>query len=483
MPSRLDLDHLGDQDGARAVAVRAARHVPALRRLLNQAGICDPAAASWGDLPQTDKRGYLLAHPFDDLLGDDFTATYTIFGSSGSSGQPFYWPQLRRDQGAMAARLRSLLEESFRIHERRTLVIIGLALGSWIGGEHLSWVMKSLAAGSSYPLAVFSPGNRHDEILRMIASAGRHVDQILLVVCPSAIGHLRLLAEQQGISLPLARMRYLVIGEPFPETMRLALRSETGIPAEDPLLLSIFGSADTGVLGAESPASAAVRSLAATDPALASDLGFIGAVPHLFHLADDEVYLESCAGELCVTRWQGIPLLRYNLHDAVRLLRWRSVLDLTLRRLGPDQPLAARLAAAGDLPDLVAVSGRADACLLLCGTNISEGMLDAAIHDPALTPWLTGAYRARMTLCQGRQRLELTLECRSGTPADAASMESAYPILVAALGRVQPEFLDDWQSIYRRWDADPDLRILDLRPVAWPALSESGAIKQRGIRP
>jgi phenylacetate-CoA ligase len=478
----LDLHHLGNPELGRAIAVRASERVPALRRHLAQAGISDAAATAWQDLPQTDKRGYLLAHPFEDLLGDDFSATYTVFGSSGSSGQPFYWPQLRRDQDAIAARLRGLLEESFRIHERRTLVIIGLALGSWIGGEHLSWVMKSLAACSAYPLAVFSPGNHHDEIIRMIGSAGRHVDQILLVVCPSAIGHLRLRAEQQGAALPLARMRYLVIGEPFPESLRLELRRETGIPASDPVLLSIFGSADTGVLGAESPASAAMRSLAAADPTLAADLGFTGAVPHLFHLADDDVFLESCAGELCVTRWQGIPLLRYNLHDAVRLLNWSAAIARVQARLGSDHPLSVQLAATRDLPDLVAVSGRADACLMLCGTNLSEAMLDTAIRDPSLAPWLTGLYRARLTTSRGRQRLELALECRSGSAADAASMEAVYPLLVAALGRVQPEFLDDWQSIYRRWDGDPDLRILDLRPVAWPGLADSGSIKQRGIR-
>ncbi len=477
----LDLDHLGDPAQGLAIAVRAAARVPAMRRHLARSGTADPNAVAWSELPQTDKRGYLLAEPFADLLGDDFAETYTIFGSSGSSGQPFYWPQLRRDQTAVLAGLRDLLEQSFRIHERRTLVVIGLALGSWIGGEHLSWVMKSLAASSAYPLAVFSPGNRHDEIIGMIAAAEAHIDQVLLVVCPSAIGHLRLLAEQSGVPLPLSRMRYLVIGEPFPEPLRLGLRHETGAGLEDPVLLSIFGSADTGVLGAESPISAALRSLLSNDPVLAAKVGFNTTVPHLFHVADREVFLESCAGELCVTRWQGIPLLRYNLHDAVRLVRWSALSDLIADQLGQGHPLVPALHANRHLPDLLAVSGRADACLLLCGTNLSEAMLDAALRDPLFADRLTGVYRARTTLTEGRQRLQLTMETRAGIEADPGSLALLHGQLVEAIGRVQPEFHDDWQSIYRRWDDDPDLRILDLRLVPWPGLSEQGGIKQRGI--
>jgi phenylacetate-CoA ligase len=478
----LELVRLGDLDLARTVAVRAAANVPAYAQELAAAGVT--ATGSWVELPLLDKHNYLLAHPFTALTAEDLSATFAIFSSSGSSGRPFYWPQLKGGQQESAVRLRGLLEEVFHVHERRTLAIVGLALGSWIGGEHFSWVLKSFAAAAPYPFAVFSPGNHHDEILAMIAAAESFVDQVILFVCPSAIGHLRLRAQQQGQSLPLSKMRFIVIGEPFPESVRLDLARESGVGAGEPVMLSIFGSADTGVLGYESPASALVRGMCERDARLAADLGFTGVVPHLFHRADPTALLECAGGELCVTKWQGVPLLRYNLHDAVRLLRWPEIVRRTLDRLPSKAPEAAALRASSDrLPDVLAISGRADSCLLLCGTNLTEAMLDSAVRAPVLTGWLTGNYRARIVVEEARQRLELKLECRAEVPLSGATADAIYPHLVEALGRAQPEFKDDWTNIYRRWDDAPALRILALVLVAWPALADDRPerIKQRGL--
>src|SRR5262249_35452120 len=136
-----------------------------------------------------------------------------------------------------------------------------------------------------------------------------------------------------------------------------------------------------------------------------------------------------------------------------------------------------------ELPDLVAIGGRSDRCLILCGTNISEGMLDEAMKasDPALG--LTGRYKAELRYDQGRQRLALKIERRAAAQPDAPTDRVIYNELVRTLGRVQPEFMDDWRNVYQRWDDDPKLRILQLEYVAWPELSqlEPERIKHSGL--
>lgn len=463
------------------MARRAAAHVPAYGKHLAAASIKQPESVSWQQLPLVDKKNYLLKHSFDELLADDFTDSFTIFSSSGSSGHPFYWPQLKGTQRESAGRLKEFLEEVFRIHERPTLAVVGLALGSWIGGEHFSWALKSLAVQTPYPFAIFSPGSHHDEILTMIESAGRFVEQMIVFVCPSAIGHLRLRAEQQGQALPLSKLRFVVIGEPFPETVRLELQEASGVPPTEPVMLSIFGSADTGVLGFESPGSAMIRGMCQRDETLAAELGFDGVLPHLFHQADPAAFLETVDGELCVTKWQGVPLVRYNLHDAARLMSWRSIVELACARLGPEGE--ALRASAETMPDVLAITGRADSCLMLTGTNLTEAMLDSAVRADELSEWLSGNYRARSRLDDGRQRLEFTLECRGEALPDGETTDAIYSQLVKTLGRAQPEFNDDWQNIYCRWDDDPELRILALKFVAWPELADSSGIKQRGLQP
>lgn len=478
MPTHaIDLPHLGDPKQANAIALKAASKVPAYRAFLGELA---PDTAEWKALPLTSKKEYLLNHPYADLLAHNYNECFAIFSSSGSSGRAFYWPQLREGSNDSIQRLRGFLENTFQIHQKKTLAIIGLALGSWIGGEHFSWALKNVSVTSAYPFSTFSPGNLHDEIIDMIHSVDSFVDQVILMVCPSAIGHLRLRAEEQGRPLPMHKLRFLVVGEPFPESLRSELSQACGDCAAP--ILSIYGSADTGVLGFESPLSAAIRAQLTRVPELAQALGFEHSVPHLFHKADDQVFLESIDGELCVTKWQGIPLVRYNLHDAARLISWEALATRLAEQLPEGSTERAQLVASAQiLPDLIAISGRSDSCLLLCGTNLTEGMLDSAIHSPELAEYLSGNYRAKSIHQDNRQRLELTLEYKA-TETDAHELsELIYPRLITAIGQAQPEFHQDWENIYKRWDHEPDKRILKLNLVPWPQLTETNSIKQRGI--
>ncbi|MAJ29258.1 hypothetical protein CBD41_07540 [bacterium TMED181] len=475
-----DLHCLGDLDHALSVARRASEKVVAYRQFLETHDQPSLTSDLWSSIPTVDKSNYLLKHPFDDLLADDFSEAFTIFSSSGSSGRPFYWPQLKGHQSESAGRLLQFLEQTYRINEHSTMAIVGLALGSWIGGEHFSWALKSLAVQTPYPFAVFTPGSQHDEIIQMIKSAGRFVDRILLVLCPSAIGHLRLRADQLGMSLPHEKLRYLVIGEPFPEAVRQELQQLSNAPQEEPVMLSVFGSADTGVLGFESPASALIRGICHQDRNLAQQLGFSSGIPHLFHHADPSAFMETIDGELCVTRWQGIPLVRYNLHDSAQILSWQGIIEVLRENQHPaGEALAPTI---GTLPDIVAVMGRSDSCLTLTGTNITESMLDEAIRSPKLSEWLSGNYRAEVVLSNGRQRLQLQLESKTEVIPSGDLIDQIYNILIETLGTAQPEFLDDWKNIYQRWDSDPELRILDLKFAPWPQLSEDQGIKHRGVQ-
>ena len=480
-------DSLGNVATAEAIAERAERGVVAYRDFVRNHG--SSPSGPFNKRPIMDKPSYLATYGFHELLGDDFDQTFTIFKSSGSSGHSFYWPQLKETNRATGEFLRAYLERSFAIHHKRTLAIVGLALGSWIGGEHFSWALKSVALTAPYPFSIFSPGSCHDEIIEMIRRSSRFVDQIVLVVCPSAIGHILLRAEQSQRPLPLDKMRYLVLGEPFPESLRTSLQHRAGLaPTESPMF-SVFGSADTGTLGVESAASVALRKLIEASPELADSLALpTGSAPHFFHCCAQDAYLESVKGELLVTRWQGIPLVRYNLHDSACFYNWAAVRQAVLKTKQWDadgEALRAVIDHAGpDLPDLLAIAGRADACLILCGTNLSESMLDAAVRCEALNAFLTGIYKARILHEDDRQYLALDLELCSGVAADPSTTDLLYKQLVEALGREQPEFLDDWRNVYSTWDSDSQRRILRLNCVAWPALSEDieKQIKQRGTR-
>ena len=459
---------LGSARAADAVARRAEKGVHAYHDLANRSKQVRPVL---------DKSDYIRSYPVSQLIGDDWPDTFMIFRSSGSSGSPQYWPQLKKTHRLSKWAFRLHLEHCFEIHRRKSIAIVGLSLGSWVGGDYVSWLLKCIAMDTSYPFCVFAPGNHHDEIIEMISEVQGYVDQIILFVCPSAIGHLHLLAQERGVVLPFEKLRYIVLGEPFPESLRLSLADRAGLAAGQNFIFSVYGSADTGTLGIESPASVAIRQLLTLNRALRVEIGGEEPVPHLFHFSAPDAYLENVAGELCVTRWQGIPLVRYNLHDAVRFFDWptlrRNVLGSHAVRAEDEALLKVLRQASSALPSILAIPGRADRCLILCGTNLSEAMFDAAIRSEDLQPVLTGAYEARIEYEADRQYLSFDLELKPGSGETADIDRSVYNCLVDALGRVQPEFLDDWRNMYKLWDDDPALRILRLRYHAWPALSKS----------
>jgi len=477
---------LGWLQTAEAVANRARERVRAYQSFLRNRSI--PDGTHFAGLPITDKVGYLIPSPYADLLADDCQEAFTIFRSSGASGRAFYWPQLRVDHRWSTRRLRGFLESTFSIDRRRTVAVVALALGSWVGGDFYSWSLKNVALEAPYPFTVFAPGNRYEEVIELLCQPESHVDQFLIVVCPSFIGSLLLQADSIGRPLPLDRMRFLVMGEAFPESLRASLCRRAGLGCSDPFMISVYGSADTGTLGVESPASVALRRLLADRPDLLRELGLGPVVPHFFHFTATDAYVEAIKGELCVTRWQGIPLVRYNLHDSAVLLAWEPLRQAVVASGSWERrhaELLHQLNEAQALPDILAISGRADSCIVLGGTKLTEAMLDEAVRCSELSHLLTGIYRAAVIFELDRPTLVMDLEFRQGIIPDARVLDRVYRELVQALGRVQPEFASDYQNLYRAREADPSQRLLSLRAMAWPTLSsESGRqIKQESLKP
>nr|WP_211175861.1 hypothetical protein [Brasilonema sp. UFV-L1] len=476
---------MGSKQVASEVAQRAQRSVRAYKQFLEKQGF--KVGDSFEHLPKSDKESYALAYSWEELLADDYEECFSIFRSSGSSGQTFYWPQMKSTSRSSPTALRIFLEDAFAVHQKKTLAIVGFSLGSWIGGDAMSWTLKSMAVDTTYPFYVFSPGNNLDEIIEMICKMSPFVDQIIVFLVPSAIAYLHLKASQLKQSLPLDKLKYVVTGEPFPESLRVSLQNRAGVGDDTPFMFSLYGSADTGTLGVESQASVALRKLLYRNNALATELGIESPIPHFFHFLATDTFLETVDGHLCITRWQGIPLIRYILYDQVSLYSWKELKQavLTSKHLdsGNEALLEILSSASEQLPDLLAVTGRADKCVILGGSNFTEYMLDAAVKCEELDEILTGLYRAQMIYEEDRQYLAFDLEIRQDISPDKAMIDRVYYSLMQSLGRFQPIFLTYWQNIYSAWDNDPTKRILRLNFIPWPGLSQTTktTIKQRGI--
>ncbi|WP_201253455.1 hypothetical protein [Nodularia spumigena] len=312
------------------------------------------------------------------------------------------------------------------------------------------------------------------------------MEQILLFIVPSAIAHLHFRASQLKQSLPVKKLRYVVAGEPFPETLRTSFQNQAGVEHNIPFMLSVYGSADTGNFGFESLYSVALRKLCQNE-ALAEELGLESPIPHFFHFVAPNTFLETVNGNLCITLWQGIPLVRYILYDRVSLYSWKELRQAILssdKLNSKDEPWLKLLQLAGEaLPDLIAVTGRTDSCLIIGAANLMEYMLDEAVRNEELNDILTGLYRAKIVYEENKQYLSFDLETIQGITLDEERKELVYYSLVTTLGRLEPYFLEAYKKLYSIWDTEPTKRILRLNFISWPSLSQTTetSIKQRGI--
>jgi phenylacetate-CoA ligase len=287
-----------------------------------------------------------------------------------------------------------------------------------------------------------------------------------------------MIASEANVDLPLHKIKYLVSAEPMPEGVRVALRGKAAVEAGQPFLFSIYGSADTGALGAESLASVAARELLARNTALAEEMGLPGPTPHLFHGTAFGGYLECIEGELIITQWQGIPLVRYNLHDAVEFFAWESFRSALLgsSSIRPEDESLIKTIQSADarLPDLIALSGRADACIILGGANLFEYQLDAAVRDAELSELLTGVYKARVVFQEDRQlqQLEFDLELKAEVPLTEATEDFLYRTLCKVLSRITIEFETNYHNFYKAMEADRANRVIQFNLCHWPQMSE-----------
>ncbi|AFZ24435.1 hypothetical protein Cylst_2202 [Cylindrospermum stagnale PCC 7417] len=476
---------LGSKETAEKLAQKAQQVVPAYKRYLETHDL--KPGEPFENLPTSDKKSYALVYPYEDILVREPEEIFALFRSSGSSGNSFYWPQLKSTYRSAPVVGKKFFEDIFAIEQKKTLAIVGFNLGGWIGGESASWNLKNVALNAPYPFWVLCPGNDIDEIIKIICQLESSVEQIILLIVPSAIAHLHLRASQLKQSLPVKKLRYLVGGEPFPETLRIFFQNQAEVADNIPFMLSIYASADTGNLGFESLYSVAVRKLLCQNEALTGELGIEFPIPQFFHFAAPDTFLEIVNGNLCVTLWQGIPLVRYILYDRVSLYSWRELRQAILSspHLNPqDEPWVKLLQSASEgLPDLIAITGRADRCLIIGAANLMEYMLDEAVKNEDLKDILTGLYRATIVYEENQQYLSFNLETIQDIDLDLEKIDLVYYSLVKTLGRLEPYFFEAYKNLYSIWDTDRKKRILRLNFVSWPSLSQTTktSIKQRGI--
>ncbi len=430
-------------------------HVPAYRRFLADEGI-DPAAIraplDLKRLPLATKANYVQRYPLAERVrGGRLETCDTMAVSSGSTGQPAFWPRFVSDELAVAQRFEQVFQDSFSAHERRTLAVVCFALGSWVGGLFTLACCRHLSA-KGYPLMSIAPGMNKPEIYRILAELGPGFDQVVLLGYPPYLKDVVDGGRAAGIDWPRLKVRLVMAGEPFSEEWRTLVGERLGSTDFCYDFASLYGTADAGVLANETPLSIGIRRHLAAHPEAARELFGEARLPTLAQYDPFQRCFEAADGTLLFSGDNGVPLMRYHIADTGGLIGYEEMLRF-LARHGFD-PLPG-LAAHGwrgvrHLP-FVYVFGRANFAVSYFGANIYPENIAVGLEQPEIAPWTTGKFvvMAREGL-GGAPSLYVAVELAPGIAADTAKEDAMADAILAQLLRLNSEFANYTPPEYRR---------------------------------
>ena len=430
--------------GAAAVALfhQVARSVPAYRDFLARNG-ADPAAvrtlADFQRLPLTTKENYQRRYPLPQLCRDGRLEDCDMIAvSSGSTGQPAYWPRFLTDELAVAARFEQVFYNNFAADRRRTLAVVCFPLGTWVGGLYTAACCRHLAA-KGYPITIVAPGNNVDEILRVVPGLAPEFDQTVLLGYPPFLKGVIDTGRARGLDWSPYRIKLVLAGEVFSEEWRDLVAERAGMPRPAYDSAALYGTADAGVLGNETALSVTIRRFLAAHPQAAHALFGESRLPTLVQYDPFRRFFEAREGTLLFSGDSGVPLIRYHIADEGGVVGYDDMLAFCAEH-GFD-PLAAGLDRGAHEMPFVYVFGRSHFTVSYFGANIYPENVAVGLEQPEVSGWVTGKFVLEVLEDADRDRyLAVTVELAPGERGTPERGRLAADTILAQLGRLNSEF-------------------------------------------
>jgi phenylacetate-CoA ligase len=316
----------------------------------------------WQDIPIMDKHNYLLEYLLEKTVRDgEFDKCFLLGSSSGfSKTGAVFWPKRAEDEKNYLEAVEEKLKELYKIDKKRTLIVVSLAFGSWIGGMQIACTMRSLAARADYPITVATPGLNLKEAANLIERFKNTYEQFLWITNASNVPIAYYLLKHNK-DLLNGRLYFPVVGEYFSEDFRTMFAHKFGHSKENPIVLwTGYGSADTGDLGIETKPTIKLRKyLSFENNKLCKELFNQEEAPMFFE-KNPNAFIEIINSEIVVTKDQLVPLVRYNTKDVGGLLYKAKLKGLIPNDLFDELP-----------EELLYVFGRVSDAIVFYGTNLT----------------------------------------------------------------------------------------------------------------
>lgn len=373
----------------------AATKVPAYRHFLEKEKVEHAKIRTYDDfkkyVPVIDKKNYLSQYPLADLCVDgNMFKNRIISVSSGSSGTPFYWPRGAAQDIEGAKMHAEIYNDIFQMHQKSTLLVICFSMGTWIAGSFTTTSSFGYADKGN-PVNIVTPGLEKGEAINAIKNLSSYYDQVVIAGYPPFVKDIIEEGKRSGIKWQKLKTRLMMAGEAFSEEWRDYVLKQ--IHSRNPYFdsVNIYGSADAGMLGNETPLSILARRIYNQRPKVREEIFGTKTLPSIVQYDPMRRHFEQVGKELVFTTISGIPLVRYNIKDTGGVLPFAEAIAPIEDRLRRD---ATRHGIDIDQwrKPFVYLNGRKDFSVTIYAVNIYPENIKAALIDRRIQRWVTGRF-------------------------------------------------------------------------------------------
>ena len=461
----------------------AAKRVPAYKDFLKKNRINPAKIKTFKDfqlVPPVSRKNYLRQYPLEKLCWDGTLAKPLVFTStSGSTGEPFYFPRGKELDWEYSILAELFLENSSYNSGGPTLVIVGFGMGVWIGGLMTYKAFEIMSQREKYPISIITPGINKKEIFNVLRNLSPHYKETILVGYPPFVKDvIDEAVSHEGINVKKLNLRLLFAAEAFSEKFRDYLVKKIG--TKNPCLdtLNIYGTADIGAMAFETPTSILIRRLALKNKKLFLDIfSKVNKTPTLAQYNPFFITFESVGGEIVLSGDNSVPLVRYALGDHGGTFDFSEIAEkLSEHKVDFEKETHHIKKAAYELP-FVYVYERVDFSTTLYGLQIYPEVIREVLISKSLHKHLSGKFTMLTKFDKKHnQYLEIHLEMRKNKKPHKQLESKALKEIIVNLRVKNSEFRELHDFLKER--AHPKL-------VFWPhehPLHFKPGIKQKWVK-
>ena len=439
---------------------RTVANIPAYRHFLARHRFTHKTVNDIDDfkkIPIADKKSYLYQYPLKKLFPHEHFPPM-VYASSGSSGHPTFWFRGDKQETVGAEIHERIFQDVFKIPKQEsTLVVICFSMGVWVAGNYTLAVCRLLNK-NGYRISVATPGIEMEDILNTLRDVAPQFKHLVLAGYPPFIMDVVTKAAAKKIKIA-SSVKVLTAGDKFTEEWRDSLMGLLRV--KDPLsfAVSIYGSADAGVLGYETPLSIFLRREATHNKDLRAALfGHEPELPAFVQYDPRYIFFEEVGGELLFTTETATPLIRYNIHDVGSIMPYKSV-EVVMKNFNVFEKARRLDLLRWQLPCIVK-RGRNDVAVTFYALNIYPENIKACLDDRRTAKVVSGQFFAfnKNVDHNKKQELCIDIELAKGMKPNDKNLQLIKRSIVENLISLNIEYRKLYSAI--KDSAFPHLRLL-----------------------